>query len=63
VSRPDARLSAVPAGAADAHLHLFAPIAASTAARCWRDSPPWVPDARQRRHVLVDTPAELFGFG
>ena len=23
----------------------------------------WVPDARQRRRILVDTPAELFGFG
>ena len=23
----------------------------------------WVPDARARRRVLVDTPAQLFGFG
>jgi predicted TIM-barrel fold metal-dependent hydrolase len=23
----------------------------------------WVPDARQRRRILVDTPADLFGFG
>jgi len=23
----------------------------------------WVPDARQRRRILADTPAELFGFG
>ena len=23
----------------------------------------WVPDARQRPRILVDTPAELFGFG
>jgi hypothetical protein len=23
----------------------------------------WVPDARQRRRILVDTPVELFAFG
>jgi uncharacterized protein (DUF849 family) len=57
VSRPDARILVLSAGATDAHVHVVDP-----ARR------PHAPDAAyrplpMRRRILVDTPAKLFGFG
>jgi predicted TIM-barrel fold metal-dependent hydrolase len=36
----------VPPGSCDTHMHLYA----------------WVPDETMRRKILVDNPAELYGF-